>query len=104
MSKKRKTEYLFGIPLFSWGEWIESDSEGDYLIFADVEWCFPSMHKYNEGVVLIHGYGKNGGKFTVDDKEGITAEKWKDKMLTDIPEFREQLLKKLTATGGKQTE
>ena len=87
------TEYMFGIPLFTWEEWDEVGDNG--LLFMNVEWLFPSMQKYNGGCVLTYANGVKSGMFCQNKADGTCIEEWKDKYLTDIPEFKEALRQKL---------
>jgi len=90
----KKTEHLFGIPLFTWESW--DDAGEDDLMFFDIKWCFPSMQKFDGGDLYLCSDGQCRGMFSLNNADGDIVEEWKDKYFTDIPEFADELRKKLS--------
>lgn len=79
----RNIEKMFGIPLFSWEDWDETDSINE-IILNNVEFVFPSMKSYN-GMSVLMGFD---GSLKIYNNEGEIV--W-SAYIIDIPEFREQI-------------
>ena len=93
---KRTTQTLFGIPIFSWEDWDQIDT--DVFNFYNIIFSFPlqSMRKYNGCDCSLD---LNGDLIITKTGEEIEKDLYKTEivwsgLVCDIPEFMEKLNKK----------
>ena len=86
------TQTLFDIPLFTWVNNGTDDIDPEW--YNVIEWCFPSMKKFNGCRVHLYKFGSLGN-IRILDKSGKAAKNWNNVSILQIPEFRNALLIKL---------